>query len=209
MRWIINAQYIAIDNDKIYCITDGGIFYYNKEDNSINRLSKINGLSDIQAILAAYDEQTKTLLIAYSNTNIDLLINNHIINISDIKRKSITGIKSINNIIFNKGMAYLSCSFGLVVIDINKGEVKDTYKIGENADYVSINQTTFINDSIYVATSKVYMPLQVQIFFLPIINNGLKCKTLIILHLLMQILMLLFLLIILYSHLLTCQKILF
>ena len=63
-------------------------------------------------------------------------------------------MKSINNIIFNDGMAYLSCSFGLVVIDINKREIKDTYKIGENADYVSINQTAFMNDSIYVATSK-------------------------------------------------------
>ena len=36
---------IEVENN-IYCATENGLFYYNKDDYTINRLNKINGLSD-------------------------------------------------------------------------------------------------------------------------------------------------------------------
>ncbi|MBK7390811.1 MAG: hypothetical protein IPI23_17570 [Bacteroidetes bacterium] len=43
----------------------------------------------------AYNPTYGFLVIAYTNANIDLIINNKIINISDIKRKNLTGDKNI------------------------------------------------------------------------------------------------------------------
>ena len=40
---------LAVVNEKTYCIAQGGVFYYDNEDNSINRISKINGLTENQA----------------------------------------------------------------------------------------------------------------------------------------------------------------
>ena len=40
------ATDIAIADEKIYCVSQGGLFYYDTGDNSINRISKINGLSE-------------------------------------------------------------------------------------------------------------------------------------------------------------------
>ena len=71
-------------------ISSNGIYYVTKEDNSITRLSKINGLSDITVKKSNYDKTTKTLIIVYENCNIDLIKENSIINVSDIKRKEIT-----------------------------------------------------------------------------------------------------------------------
>jgi len=147
-----STSYIAEANNKIYCVTNGGLFYINKEDNTINRMSKVTGLSDIGIKQIAYDLDSKITIITYENCNIDLLKNNTIINISDIKRKEIIGKKLINNIIIKDKIAYLSCTFGLVLIDLENEEIKDTYKIGQNGNFEEINSCTFNSNNIFVAS---------------------------------------------------------
>ena len=159
------ATDIAIADEKIYCVSQGGLFYYDTGDNSINRISKINGLSENGVKYIKYNDYNDILLIAYENCNIDIISNNQIINISEIKRKEINGIKTINNISFDKELAYISCSFGVVVLDLIKNETKDTYKIGNNGNFKEINQTTIINELIYVATSEgIYFADKTNLF---------------------------------------------
>ena len=147
-----SASYITEGGEKIYCVTNGGLFYINTDDNTLNRMSKVNGLSDIGIKQVAYDERLEITVIIYENCNIDLLKNNRILNISDIKRKEIIGNKAINNITIKEGIAYLSCTFGLVLIDLEKEEIKDTYKIGVNGNFESINSCAFNSFNIFVAT---------------------------------------------------------
>ena len=148
------ASFIAELDQKIYCVSNGGLFFVDKSDNSISRISKVTGLSDVNIKQVAYEEELNTLIIVYENCNIDLIINNQIINLSDIKRKDIQGLKKINNITLKDGVAYLSCSFGLVLIDLGKKEIKDTYNIGSLEKNLSINGCAFLQDSIIVATSE-------------------------------------------------------
>ena len=148
-----SASYIEEADNKIYCVTNGGLFYINKEDNTVNRMSKVTGLSDVGIKQVAYSEELEITVITYENCNIDLIKNNQIINISDIKRKEITGLKSINNITLRDGIAYLPCTFGLVLIDLENEEIKDTYKIGVGGDFEGINSCAFSNTNIFVATT--------------------------------------------------------
>jgi len=138
---------------RIYCATPYSIFYYDKEDNSIQRINKINGLSDIGISTINYSTASNTLVIAYSNANIDLIKNNTIINISDIKRASILGNKTIHDIFFIGSYAYLSCGFGIVVLDIDKEEIHDTYYIGANGGQVNVfGLTKDDHDTLFAAT---------------------------------------------------------
>tara|TARA_B100001094_G_scaffold51043_1_gene46653 strand:+ start:135 stop:2288 length:2154 start_codon:yes stop_codon:yes gene_type:complete len=148
-----NAKCIVEVENNIYCATENGLFYYNKDDYTVNRLNKINGLSDIGISSLAYDKENKMVVIAYNNTNIDLMKDEGIINIPDIKLKEITGNKEINNITINNDIAYLSCSFGLVLIDLEKEEIKDTYKIGEGGNFASINDCYIDDTCVFVGTS--------------------------------------------------------
>ena len=91
-----NAKCIVEVENNIYCATENGLFYYNKDDYTINRLNKINGLSDVGISCLAYDKENKIVIIAYNNTNIDLIKNESFINITDIKLKEIFGEKKIN-----------------------------------------------------------------------------------------------------------------
>lgn len=141
---------------KMFCATQSGIFTLNKSDNSLDRLSKINGLSDVGVNTLRFNDYNGTLLIAYQNANIDLIDGNKIYNMSDIKRAVITGKKTINNIYFKNQLAYLACGFGIVVVDMNQKQINDTYPIGINAGF-NVHDITSDANYIYAATdSGVY-----------------------------------------------------
>ena len=148
-----SASYVCEANNKIYCVASGSLFYVEKNDKIITRLSKIDGLSDIEIEHIGFLEETNTLIIIYKNCNIDLIKDGYITNLSDIKRKEIVGKKQINNIIIKNKKVYISSSFGLIILDTERQEIQDTYKIGLNAEFQEITGCTFINDSILVTTS--------------------------------------------------------
>ena len=139
--------------NKIYAATPFELFYYDTQDNSINILNKINGLSDIGISNIGYNESQRKLLVAYTNANVDLVCHDGAIhNMSDIKEKNIVGNKSINNVFFDGDLAYIACGFGIVVFDLKKEEVKDTYYIGNHGDAVNVTDVAIYSNRIYAST---------------------------------------------------------
>ena len=155
------AKTIAVTEggqNRIYCATPFGAIYYNRADHSVSRLNQVNGLSDVSISTLNYDPTTKYLVIAYTNANIDLYYHDEVINISDIKRKSMVGSKRINHIVFRDKLAYLCCDFGIVVLDPKRREIKDTYYIGPNGDAIIVNDLTYDDSLFYAATEQgIYM----------------------------------------------------
>jgi len=60
----------------------------------------------------------------------------------DIKRKRISGIKTINSIFIEGAKAFLACYFGIVEIDLYKYEVKDSYFFGAGGTAIQVNDVT-------------------------------------------------------------------
>jgi hypothetical protein len=145
---------VGASESTVYSVTPYSLFTLNKKDNTMRRYSKINGLSDFGISTLEYSDEKDVVFIAYSNTNIDLIKNGNIINISDIKRKQILGKKSINNVYFDKEIAYLSCGFGIVLIDTDREEVKDTWYIGDDGNALEIFDITIYKGYIYAATEE-------------------------------------------------------
>ncbi|MBW8332131.1 MAG: T9SS type A sorting domain-containing protein [Prolixibacteraceae bacterium] len=148
-----HAKNVVDTGEKIYCVTEGGLFSYNKTDNSIQKMSGINGLSDAGVDRLAYSKENKLLLVAYENANIDLIFDTKIFNLSDIKRKQISADKKINNVLFVGNLAYLSCGFGIVVINLERKEIKDTYFIGQDGAYVNVQDMATDGTFLYAATT--------------------------------------------------------
>ena len=154
-----NCVAVANTGNKIYCATKYCLFSYDKTDNSISRINKINGLSDFGVSTIKYDYKYHVLLVAYTNTNLDVIDDKGVItNISDIKRKQILGSKTINNITFIGNYAYLACSFGIIVLDVAKLEIRDTYFIGPQGTAINVNDITSDGEKLYAATkSGIYV----------------------------------------------------
>ena len=148
------ATKLAVAEEKVYCSTNGGLFYFNLLDNSINKLSKENGLSDSDISTLQYSEATGSLLIAYKNANIDIIKGNQIFNLPDIMRKQILGDKSIYSIYIHNDQAYLACGFGIVILNLNEMEFGDTYYIGQDAAAVKVNSVTVADQLIFAGTDE-------------------------------------------------------
>lgn len=84
-----NITYSEPAEDNIlYVIGNGALFAYDSEDTSIRTYYKSNPLSDSNISKIAYNKAYHTLVITYSNANIDLLINGEdVYNLSEYMNK--------------------------------------------------------------------------------------------------------------------------
>ncbi len=148
------SELITESSTKIYVASENGIFSYSKQDKNVEKLTKVNLLSDVGISSIRYSEENQVLAVGYSNGNLDLIYNDETYNLSDIEREMISGSKAINDILFIDEYAYLSCGFGIVVINTDKQEVKDTYYIGNLGSLVQVNQTVLDGNYLYAATNE-------------------------------------------------------
>lgn len=157
-QWRIHLPYNSVRQlvetpTYLYVNAEVGFYGFHKKSGEIELYSKVTGFSDTEVAALAYSDNHNTLVIGYKNTNVDLLKDNRIINIQGILRKSIIGKKEINEIAVFNNYAYISCSFGVVVIDLVSEDIKDSYlNIGPNGTNMEILSTAVFNDSIYIGT---------------------------------------------------------
>lgn len=147
VRQIIEAD------ELLYVLAERGIYTFHLRSGKIELLTKVNGFSESEVAAMAYSKELETLVIAYENTNVDLLKGNEIVNLSGIKRANIVGQKKINSITIHDSIAYLAASFGVVVIDIEKEEIIDDYQnLGANGTILEITSIDVLGDSLYMGS---------------------------------------------------------
>ncbi|GAB3727757.1 two-component regulator propeller domain-containing protein [Hymenobacter agri] len=147
--------HLADAGERVYVVAENAFYFFDKSQNTTQVLSSRDGLSDVAAVAVAYDSTTRQTVVAYRNANVDVLTSRgQVRNLSDVLRKSIQGSKVINQLSVEAGKAYLSTSFGLVAIDLNKLEVSDTYSnIGPGGTVVNVYDAAVANGYLYAATS--------------------------------------------------------
>lgn len=143
----------VVKGDKIYCATASAVFSVDANGET-ERYSKATGLNDVGVQGIGWDESSKQLLIAYSNSNLDVLKSSSIKNIGDIKRTTVAGNKTIYHIFCKDGLAYLSTGLGVIVVNLARYEIKDTWIIGNNGAQVKTNAFTSDGSFYYAATEE-------------------------------------------------------
>ncbi len=147
------ADAVAVAGNKVYCSNGVGVCIYDIASRNMDKLTKVNGLSDAGVSALQYAASVKAIVLGYANGNVDVLSGNDIYNIPDIKRNSIYANKRINHIYISGESAYLSCSFGIVVVDLKLRQVRDTYIIGDSGSPVEVFALTEFEGFFYAATT--------------------------------------------------------
>jgi hypothetical protein len=147
-----NVEHVVPINNKCYASTPYSLYYYDLDDNSVNRLTTINGLSELGVSIIHPNHQNNALVVGYNSGNIDIVKGDQIINISAIVNSSVIGDRKIYGMYSKDNFTYLATGFGLVVLDVNKEEIKDTYYIGNNGEQIKVNDITIGGGYIYAAT---------------------------------------------------------
>lgn len=140
--------------DKIWAVTPYSLFSVDPADNSIERWSKTNGLAETGISAIAADPSGNRIVIGYTNSNIDVLVEDKITNINAFKNANIAGDKNINAIFINQQLAYMATGIGIVVLNLDKYEIKDTYIIGAGGTKIKVNAITSDGAWLYAATEE-------------------------------------------------------
>lgn len=142
-----NATYCQVMGGKVYVLASGALYSYDKSDNEVRMYDKITTLSDINIAHIRYSSFINALVVVYSNANIDILYDDGAVyNISDFKNKQLPD-KTINNVDIQGSTAYLSTSFGVVVLDLENMEFDNTFNTGLNTTC-----TYLFKERLYTAT---------------------------------------------------------
>ena len=144
---------VADAGSYVYCASELGMYYFSKIDNSVNRMTRVQGLSDIGITDIAHNTDQDVVVVVYSNGNIDLLRGEEVVNMEDLKRANFPGSKRINSITMKNEFAYLSCGFGVIVINLQKQEVKETITLNTNGD-LGVNDIISHSGLFYAATNE-------------------------------------------------------
>jgi hypothetical protein len=147
-----SAKSIAGNSEEIYASTGSSIIAYNSKYNELRKLSPVNGLSQTGISAIGWSDETSMLIIAYSSTNIDLVTGSEVHNIPDIYNSNIQGNKRINRIRTLGKYAYLATGFGIVVVDLVRMEIHDTWRPGPAAGNNEVFDIAFGKNKVYTAT---------------------------------------------------------
>ena len=144
---------LATDGSTIFAAATQAFFTYSSANNSMEPYSKVEGMSDIGMQCIGYDRLTNTAVLVYSDGNIDLFKDNTFYNIPDLKVKTISGDKTVNQVYTENGIAYLSSSIGILVIDLKSHNITETYQFINNNQLVPVSCFGKANGYYYAATT--------------------------------------------------------
>lgn len=152
-----SAEKIEFTPGKIYCSSQNGLFHIDLDDNSLHKLSKLNGLSDTGIGAMKYIADKQMLALVYQNGNMDFISQNGVKNLNALKKSQQdvfqSGSGSIN-VTYHDHLLYISSAAGITVVDLNLLQIKENYRnIGPGGQEINAYETEFFRDSIFVASS--------------------------------------------------------
>ena len=139
----------------VYAANESGLFILDQEDNSINVLSKLDGLQEQEVSSLHYHGPTSALYIGYQSGNLDIIVEGEIINIDLITDSQVIGSKTINDILDDGDNVYLLTDFGVLKFNPQTFVVTETVReIGNDGEPLLVHQGSFLNDTLYIATEE-------------------------------------------------------
>ncbi len=149
-----NVTRVENGSDYVYAVSEGALFSVDKAEGTIEYHNKLTGLSSTNISEIKYDYEGDALIITYQNGYIDIISETDIQSIPDLYNKQLSVSKVVNDICVHDRKAYLAMDFGIMVLNLSRGEIADTYYIGKDASEVKVVSIAVYNDSIFAVTEK-------------------------------------------------------
>ncbi|MDR2469488.1 MAG: T9SS type A sorting domain-containing protein [Tannerella sp.] len=142
-----NTTAIAESPNQVFALANGTLYSYGKADARVTVHSRQTGLSDTDVKWIGYSSAAKTLLVIYTNGNIDLLSDDGLYNLPFLKNSTTIRDREVYSVAFHNEDAYVAAKFGITVIRLNRKEIAETYRLDRAVYAVCLWQ-----NAIYAAT---------------------------------------------------------
>lgn len=141
---------IASGNGQVFAALETGLLEYDINAKEASLWTDVNSLSDIQVSCIYYHPESTSFFVGYKNGNIDRIQNNTVTNIPALKLAQVQGDKRVYAFKSSGNLVYCASGIGIVVLNSDNNEVKDTYY--PNSSMEAIEDVSFTTDSIYALT---------------------------------------------------------
>jgi len=144
------GQSVTQSDDRVYYATNWSVLSLDKEESSVDFLTTVEGLSNTGIALIKYNRPGNTLLVVYENSVIDLVRDDGISSLNQIRNFNSTGDKTIFDIfVENDSIVYLGAGYGVSRFNIAAREFQFTTFTG-----IPVRQVLVHDGRIYAATEE-------------------------------------------------------
>nr|WKN40017.1 hypothetical protein K4G66_15090 [Tunicatimonas sp. TK19036] len=154
-----DSRLIVTTPERVYVASEHGLFYLTKSDNSLQVLSKSDGLTDIEVTAMYFDEASGNLVLAYQSGVVDLVTEKGVFPLTLIRDEA-DEPEIIYDIAVQESTVYLATTAGVRVltIDLEQEEplqIRESYtRLSETGDPLVIYQIEMLGDSLFLATEE-------------------------------------------------------
>ena len=141
----------VVKGDQLYVVAANQIIQIDAKKET-TYLNTTTGLHAIGIHKIAWHPIENQLVIVYKNSRVDIVKGDQVTLIDDIQMSNLYADKAINDLIVFNNKAYLSCNFGIVVVDLLKKEIKATYFPNNNRQTVKVLQTIVHQNKLFALT---------------------------------------------------------
>ena len=155
-----NVQHLAVAPERVYGAATNGLFSVSASDNSLQLLSKNDGLGDVGVVALAYEPSRNALMLAYQSGHIDVLSDGQVTSFTLIQEANLEQAEAINHIHWVQSTAYVSTSRGVRVLRAETEgasaiRIQESYtRLSAIGDPLAIYSTTTTDDSLFLATEE-------------------------------------------------------
>lgn len=166
-RWTAHTSFfqatdVVVGGGRVWVATLGGVFSYDPEsDGTFARYTVTGGLSSADTTALAYDSAREALWIGYGDGVLDRLDaeTGAVQSFRDIVRADQFADRGINRLVMRGDTLYAATSFGVVVFDPMRGEVRAAYtRLGTLSPGVGVRDVLVApgdsGPTLYVATDE-------------------------------------------------------
>lgn len=146
---------IAVTPDEVYGAATNGLLQLDRDDQSITTWTRLNGLSSSGLTALAYAASSQQVLIGYEDGRFDVLRDQNIQSYNPLASVALTGDRDVRAIYVSGTNAYLSTAYGVVVFDLTRNTIRETWRdLGVNGAALGMVQVAILGDSIFAATDQ-------------------------------------------------------
>ncbi|HYG18713.1 MAG TPA: two-component regulator propeller domain-containing protein [Ohtaekwangia sp.] len=156
--WRMHVAYnavvrVALDGNYVFAAVSNGVMRLDRQEGSIETYTKLNGLTGTGITDIAFHPASGQLIVTYADGNFDLVGSGTVLDFNPVAHTPVDGSKKINDVTVSDGLAYLSTDYGIVVFDLARKEIKETWRdLGPGGETLKVFQAIFSGDSIFLAT---------------------------------------------------------
>lgn len=146
------SRYVTQSDTKVYFASEWAVVEIDKADRSPRFLTKVEGLSDVGMRLIRFNRIAGALLLAYTNSNLDIYYpaDGSVVNLPFIKKNiNIVGDKQIYDVAFEGKVAYLAAGFGILKLNLERAEVEYTVFTD-----MAVKSFALFNGNLYAGTEE-------------------------------------------------------